>query len=108
MARLWMDIQSPRTCLLHKWKLYDVSDGDRSFWKEFVGLNHQELNKRSLVITFDDGFDSNKKFAWRFVEKLAFPSDTFLVTGCIGQRNRWDGPSRENYPLLSLSGYSDC
>ena len=71
--------------------------------ERIVEPNHQGLNKRSLVITFDDGFASNKKYAFPILEKHAFPSATFLVTGCIGQSNRWDGPSRENYPLLSLA-----
>ena len=57
--------------------------------------------KRSLVITFDDGFASNREHAWPILQRYAFPSATFIVTDCLGSYNRWDGPPRACYPLLS-------
>jgi peptidoglycan/xylan/chitin deacetylase (PgdA/CDA1 family) len=57
---------------------------------------------RSLVITFDDGFASNREHAWPVLERHGFPSDTFVVTGCLGLYNVWDGARRACYPLLSV------
>jgi peptidoglycan/xylan/chitin deacetylase (PgdA/CDA1 family) len=59
--------------------------------------------KRSLVLTFDDGFASNREHAWPVLERYGFPSDTFVVTDCLGSYNSWDGPSRASYPLLSAN-----
>jgi peptidoglycan/xylan/chitin deacetylase (PgdA/CDA1 family) len=59
------------------------------------------LPKRSLVITFDDGFASNREHAWPVLRRHGFPSATFIVTERLGSYNRWDGPTRDSYPLLS-------
>jgi peptidoglycan/xylan/chitin deacetylase (PgdA/CDA1 family) len=59
------------------------------------------IPRRSVAITFDDGFASNRQYAWPILEMHGFPSATFLVTGELGSRNNWDGPGRANYPLLS-------
>ena len=56
---------------------------------------------RRVVITFDDGFSSNREFAWPILTQYAFPAATFVVTGMIGTVNSWDGPERAHYPLLS-------
>jgi peptidoglycan/xylan/chitin deacetylase (PgdA/CDA1 family) len=58
-------------------------------------------SQRPLVITFDDGFASNREHAWPVLEKYEYPSATFVVTGRMGQFNTWDGGSRATYPLLS-------
>jgi peptidoglycan/xylan/chitin deacetylase (PgdA/CDA1 family) len=64
------------------------------------------LNKkprRPVVLTFDDGFASNREHAWPVLAGHRFPSATFLVTDYLGGVNTWDGPSRASYPLLSTN-----
>ena len=56
---------------------------------------------RRFVITFDDGFASNREFAWPILARHEFPSATFVVTDMIGGVNSWDGRARANYPLLT-------
>jgi peptidoglycan/xylan/chitin deacetylase (PgdA/CDA1 family) len=55
---------------------------------------------RRFVLTFDDGFASNREHAWPILDDLGFPSETFLVTDHVGDFNRWDGPTNGTYPLL--------
>jgi peptidoglycan/xylan/chitin deacetylase (PgdA/CDA1 family) len=64
--------------------------------------------RRSLVISFDDGFASNRQHAWPILERYRFPSMTFVVTGRMGGYNDWDGPQRAMYPLLSKSDIADA
>ena len=66
-----------------------------------VGSRVTANSPRSLALTFDDGFASNRDHAWPVLEKYRFPSATFVVTDCLGNVNTWDGPSRSTYPLLS-------
>ena len=61
----------------------------------------QNLPERSVVITFDDGFASNRQHAWPVLDQLRFPASTFVVTDRLGSRNSWDGEGRDHYPLLS-------
>ena len=63
----------------------------------------RDQRTRPLVITFDDGFASNREHAWPVLERYRFPSATFVVTGHLGTYNYWDGPSRANYPLLGAA-----
>lgn len=60
-----------------------------------------EFPDRTVVITFDDGFATNREHAWPVLQKHRFPATTFLVTGRIGQRNSWDGAEKATWPLLS-------
>lgn len=66
-----------------------------------VGERISEAPEHVLVITFDDGFASNRVHAWPILDNYAFPSATFLVADRLGSRNLWDGPGRDQYWLLS-------
>ena len=57
--------------------------------------------RRAVVITFDDGFACNRTHAWPVLARHGFASATFLVTGCTGGVNTWDGSGRDRYCLLS-------
>jgi peptidoglycan/xylan/chitin deacetylase (PgdA/CDA1 family) len=85
----------------------------RTGWKVMSlaqAMRHDGRRKinRTLVITFDDGFDDNRQYAWPTLERHGFPSDTFVVTGYFGARNDWDGPSRANYNLLSMDALASA
>ena len=58
--------------------------------------------ERALVLTFDDGFASNREHAWPILERYGFPSATFIVTERLGGVNSWDGSDKATYRLLSL------
>src|SRR5262245_54759993 len=66
-----------------------------------VNTRFSGVPARSLVLTFDDGFASNREHAWPVLKNYGFPADTFIVTDCLGLQNSWDGPTRAFYPLLS-------
>jgi peptidoglycan/xylan/chitin deacetylase (PgdA/CDA1 family) len=61
----------------------------------------EEYKRRSLAITFDDGFASNKTYAWPVLERYSYPATTFVVTGFTGARNLWDEVSKGRHALLS-------
>lgn len=64
--------------------------------------------RRSLAITFDDGYASNREYAWPILERLGFPSDTFVVTERLAQSNLWDGPEEGVWPILSREQLADA
>lgn len=55
---------------------------------------------RHAVITFDDGFASNREHAWPVLAMHGFPATTFLVSDRLGGTNAWDGADMPRYPLL--------
>ena len=61
----------------------------------------QNKSRRQVAITFDDGYASNREYAWPILEKFGFPSDSFVVTERLAQSNVWDGPENGTWPLLS-------
>jgi peptidoglycan/xylan/chitin deacetylase (PgdA/CDA1 family) len=57
---------------------------------------------RSVVITFDDGYQDAWALACPILERHRFAATFFVVTGCIGGTNRWScNPEVENRPLVS-------
>jgi peptidoglycan/xylan/chitin deacetylase (PgdA/CDA1 family) len=79
---------------------------DRNGWHpvalaELLDGRFRQVKSPALVVTFDDGFASNRIHAWPILERFGFPSSTFLVSDRLGSRNTWDGEGRDNYPLLS-------
>jgi peptidoglycan/xylan/chitin deacetylase (PgdA/CDA1 family) len=60
---------------------------------------------RPVVLTFDDGFASNREFAWPVLAELGFRATTFIVTGRLGGHNDWDPAAVPRYPLLTAD---DC
>ncbi len=66
-----------------------------------------DLPRRAVSITFDDGFASNRDFAWPVLRRMGFPSDTFVVTERLAQLNTWDGPENATWPLLSRENLTE-
>ncbi len=67
-------------------------------------LRHGEpFAENSVVITFDDGYESVYREAWPRLRAFGFTATVFLITDYCGRDNRWPGqpawvPTR---PLLS-------
>jgi peptidoglycan/xylan/chitin deacetylase (PgdA/CDA1 family) len=74
----------------HPVSISDALAGDR-----------ETLPRWPLAITFDDGFASNREYAWPILERFGFPSETFVVIERLAQSNLWDGPENATWPLLS-------
>ena len=58
---------------------------------------------KQFVLTFDDGFASNREHAWPVLAQHRFRATTFLVAGEIGGVNSWDGASVPRFPLLGAA-----
>jgi peptidoglycan/xylan/chitin deacetylase (PgdA/CDA1 family) len=63
---------------------------------------HEVPPARTVVLTFDDGYDDNYSLATPVLRARGFKAMFFLVSGYVGRRNSWD-PSGElaGRPLLS-------
>ena len=58
----------------------------------------KNIPSRSVVITFDDGYQDNFTYAVPILKQFGFTANIFLVTDRIGKTNAWD---EENIPLLT-------
>lgn len=68
-------------------------------------LDNKPLPVRSVVITFDDGFESVYRDAFPSLARYGFPATVFLVGDYCGRYNDWpDQPA--TVPRLSLSTWS--
>ena len=69
--------------------------------EESLAAGMVNLSGRDLILTFDDGFASNRDHAWPVLQEFGFPCETFLVTDLHGGVNAWDGGQRAIWPLLT-------
>jgi len=62
-----------------------------------------QLPHRSVVLTFDDGFQSFADHAAPVLEKYGFSATVFLVAGYCGKMNDWPGQPTDipRWPLLN-------
>lgn len=61
----------------------------------------RQISERSVVITFDDGYESLYSHAFPILESLGFKAILFLTTGYCGKRNNW--PTQiSNIPNLPM------
>jgi len=65
-----------------------------------------EIPKRSVVLTFDDGYASICQTAWPMLKSFGFGATIFLVTGFTGKDNQWPGQPK-SVPVLPLMSWSD-
>jgi peptidoglycan/xylan/chitin deacetylase (PgdA/CDA1 family) len=57
---------------------------------------------KTVALTFDDGFASNRQHAWPVLMRSGFRATTFVVTDQLGGSNCWDDVSAPRYPLLTV------
>lgn len=76
-----------------------VSSEDFHAWL----IGEGDLPEQSFLLTFDDGFLGVYEYAHPVLKALGWPATMFLVSGLIGQTDRWPksgNPVANNYPLL--------
>ena len=60
------------------------------------------LKKKTLVITFDDGYKTNYDIAFPLLSQYSFTATIFITTGAIGKVNDWDDiEGVKGLPILS-------
>lgn len=55
-------------------------------------LNHQQLPKKPILITLDDGYEDNYQAAYPILKRYSLRATIFMITGSVGQPNKlsWD------------------
>jgi peptidoglycan/xylan/chitin deacetylase (PgdA/CDA1 family) len=61
--------------------------------------SHTRLPRRAVIITFDDGYRSNRAIALPILQRHGFTATIFLVAGQVGKTNAWDADEPPE-PLL--------
>ena len=65
-------------------------------------LRRRDLPSNTLVITFDDGYESVYSLAWPRLCAAGFGGTVFLVTDYCGRTNQWPGQSPDVPPAPLL------
>lgn len=81
---------------LRDWGYESIRVEDWLAWRDGT----QALPPKPVVITFDDGYRSNRDVAWPILDEHGFRATIFLVSGCLGRTNAWDSEEVQE-PLLS-------
>jgi len=59
------------------------------------------LSKKSVLITFDDGYENNYTYAYPILKKYNAKGNIFLVWSTIGKANHWHNPETE--PWINMA-----
>ncbi len=67
-------------------------------------FGQQPLPKRSVVLTFDDGYENFREHAWPVLQAHGFPASVFLVSDLLGKTSSWlNKDFAQRPPLMSAS-----
>jgi len=71
--------------------------------------NKKSIQKKKVVITFDDGYKSNYQYAYPVLKKFGFPATIFLITDFIGRNPvflSWDEVIVMSKDKISFGGHT--
>jgi peptidoglycan/xylan/chitin deacetylase (PgdA/CDA1 family) len=68
---------------------YHTINSEQLAW--FVANNHPFVG-RTVMITFDDGYEDFAEHAWPLLQANDFSAELFVATGFVGKRAEWDAP----------------
>lgn len=77
---------------------YSVISLDAAYKGLFEGA---PLPQRPVVLTFDDGYENFREYAWPILQRYGFPASVFLVTERLGKPAGWLDDGGSNAPLMS-------
>jgi peptidoglycan/xylan/chitin deacetylase (PgdA/CDA1 family) len=80
-----------------KWGGYNVLSLEQLYRGLFEGA---ALPARSVVLTFDDGYENFREHAWPVLQRYGFPATVFMVTRLLGRNAEWLGPDFADAPLM--------
>ncbi|MCP5459937.1 MAG: polysaccharide deacetylase family protein, partial [Gammaproteobacteria bacterium] len=64
----------------------------------------EPLPEWGVVLTFDDGYENFRQYAFPVLQELGFPAAVFLVSGCVGKNARWlEKDGRYGPPLMAAT-----
>ncbi len=52
-------------------------------------IKNKNIPEKTIVLTFDDGYEDNYQFAFSVLKRYKFPATIFLATSFIGKRAFW-------------------
>lgn len=64
--------------------------------------------RKSVVITFDDGYEDNFKYAYPILKKFGFPATVFIVSDFVGKKTlflTWDEVMAMSRDNISFGGH---
>jgi peptidoglycan/xylan/chitin deacetylase (PgdA/CDA1 family) len=67
----------------------------------FQGIS---LPRKSVVLTFDDGYQNFREYAFPVLQEHGFPTTVFLVSGLLGRKAKWlEDDGRYAPPLMDTT-----
>ena len=73
-------------------------------YKSFNLRDLTKLEKKNLVITFDDGYENVHKYALPILKKYNFKATSFIVSNKIDKFNDWD-KANPNSSYMKLANF---
>lgn len=61
------------------------------------------LPRRSVVLTFDDGYDNFREYAWPALQEHGYPATVFLVSSLVGKTAQWLADEPAPPALMSVA-----
>lgn len=80
------------------WSGYNVISLDDAYACLFQG---KSIPKKAIVLTFDDGCENFREYAWPILKKYQFPVTVFLVAGLLGKTTEWMNDVSEKASLMN-------
>lgn len=64
-------------------------------------FKNKPIPPKAVVLTFDDGCDNFREYAWPILKEFNYPATMFLVADLIGKETKWMDDVPEKSPLMT-------